>query len=205
MSRLRVAPIVEGHGEYASIRILLDRIWCEHFNGDYIEVLKPTRQPKGRLKKEDGLANAIRFAREKLTNPPASSESDPALILILIDADNDCPGEWGPRLLEWGKKSASDLDIACVLAVIDYETWFAATAESLKSYLDLPSSFVASVDAEKSRHGKRWVEGLFRGTKYSPTTDQPRMTSAMDLAICREHSPSFNKLCCEFEQRLQKN
>ena len=29
MSRLRVAPIVEGHGESYCIRILLERVWGE--------------------------------------------------------------------------------------------------------------------------------------------------------------------------------
>ena len=38
MSRLCVAPIVEGHGDDRAIRILLQRIWSELLGGDYVEV-----------------------------------------------------------------------------------------------------------------------------------------------------------------------
>ena len=33
--------------------------------------------------------------------------------------------------------------------------------------------------------------------------NQPRMTAAMDLALCRRRSPSFDKLCRELKQRLR--
>jgi hypothetical protein len=94
--------------------------------------------------------------------------------------------------------------MACVLANVEYETWFAAAAESLTKYLDLPAGFTASESPEDARHGKAWVKHYFRGTKYSETQDQPGMTAAMDLALCRRRSPSFDKLCRELEQRLRR-
>ena len=33
---------------------------------------------------------------------------------------------------------------------------------------------------------------------------QPGMTQAMDMALCRRRSPSFDKLCRELERRLQR-
>jgi Domain of unknown function (DUF4276) len=201
MSRLRVAPIVEGHGEVGSVRILLRRIW-ESLGGEFMEVLQPIRQPRGRLVKKDGLSNAIQLAHEKLNNPPIST--DPAIVLILIDADEDCPREWGPKLLDIAREVDSRMDVACVLAKLEYETWFVAAAESLEKYLELPLGFIASESPEEARHGKGWVKQHFRGTRYSETQDQPAMTSVMDLAVCRRRSPSFGKLCRELERRLRK-
>jgi hypothetical protein len=37
---------------------------------------------------------------------------------------------------------------------------------------------------------------------YAETVDQPRLTAAMDLQMCRERSKSFDKLCRELEKRL---
>ncbi len=201
MSRLRVVPIVEGNGEVECVRILIERIWAM-VGGEYVSVCRPILQSRGLLVKKEGLTRAIDLAREKLGDLPESS--DPEMVLILLDADEDCAYEWGRKLLGWGREAHSDLDLACVLAVSEYETWFAASAESLKKSLDLPPDFVASDDSEKSRHGKRWVERYRRGASYQETIDQPKMTSVMDLDLCRRRSRSFNKLCREFEQRLGK-
>lgn len=62
MSRLRVAPIVEGHGEYECVRILIERVWHELLGGEYIEVLRPIRQKRNRLVKAEELAKAVEFS-----------------------------------------------------------------------------------------------------------------------------------------------
>ena len=38
----------------------------------------------------------------------------------------------------WAKTARSDVDIMCIVANIEYETWFVAAAESLRDYLSLP-------------------------------------------------------------------
>ena len=201
MSRLRVAPIVEGDGEVACVRILLERIWYELLGGEYIDVVKPTRAKRDLLVKTGELEKSVRMASGKLGNPPNSS--DPALVLILIDADEDCPVELGPKLRDRTRiECPPEINVACVLAKSEYETWFAAAAESLRQYIDLPPDFVASEDVETSRQAKGWVKRHFRGTKYSETIDQPKMTKAMDLNLCRRRSPSFDKLCRNLQRRL---
>ena len=206
MSRLRVAPIVEGDGEVACVPILLRRIWYELLGGEYVDVLKPTRAKRDLLVKAGELEKSVRMASGKLGNPPEST--DPALVLILIDADEDCPKALGPSLRDRAKKVCpSEVEVACVLAKFEYETWFAAAAESLSGQLGLAADFSASEVPEESRLRKAWVIGHYRaqGKKYSETVDQPGMTSAMDLVLCRKRSPSFDKLCREFERRLQMN
>jgi Domain of unknown function (DUF4276) len=199
MSRLRVIPIVEGKGEFPSIRILLERLWYEMLGGEYINVLQPIVQDRGKLVKERELRKAVQYASKKLKY--SLGLPDPLLILILIDADKHCPKEWGPKLLQWARSEAPDDEVTCVLANVEYETWFVAAAESLTGFLDLPSDVQISDNPEELRLKKGWVEQRFRGTKYSPAVDQPRMTQAMDLALCRKRSPSFDKLCRELERR----
>ncbi len=135
MSRLRVAPIVEGHGEVAAVRILVQRIWTELYGGDYAEVIQPIRRPKSKLVKENELERAVRLATLKL-GLPAKSDL-PSLILILLDANGDCPAELGPDLLDRAREASGHMDTACVIAKVEYETWFVAAAESLAGFLQL--------------------------------------------------------------------
>jgi hypothetical protein len=202
LSRLRVLPVVEGHGEDNSVRILLQRIWGELFGGEYIEVLKPIRGKRHQLVKAAELGKALNLAVLKLREP---SRQTPSMILVLLDADSDPPCILGPSLLALAREIRADADVSCVIANIEYETWFVAAAESLSEYLDLPVNSAIPGDPERARHGKGWIQKNFRGVKYSETVDQPTMTQAMDLALCRQRSPSFDKLCRELEARLERN
>lgn len=196
MSRLRVAPIVEGEGEFACIRILLERIWREVLGGEFIEVLQPIRGSRGQIVKKERLQSFVGLALRKLKNPPVSS--DPALVLILIDADEDCPKKLAPRLLAIARAVYPPANVSCVLANVEYETWFVAAAESLGDYLHLAGDQVPP-SPEESKSRKAWVASHYagKGARYSETVDQPAMTRAMDLALCRSRSPSFDKLCRE--------
>jgi hypothetical protein len=124
---------------------------------------------------------------------------DPSLILVLFDADDDLPCVLAPQLISIVQSERAHLDVAIVLANPEFETWFAAAAELLTAHFDL--SLAAVEDRPESagqRKGavKRWMRG-----RYSETIDQPRLTAAMDLHLCRGRSPSFDKLCREVEKR----
>jgi hypothetical protein len=203
---LRVFPVVEGHGEEQAIRLLLTRIWTELLQVPYLEVLKPMRCPRTRLVRgADGsvidqasLQSLLDFAALKL----GSGSTDPGMVLFLLDADDAPACRLGPTLLANARSLRSDLDIACVLATPEYETWFVAAAESLGRFLHLGDENAAPLDPERNRLRKGWIEQRFRGIKYSETVDQPAMTKAMDLHLCRRRSPSFDKLCRELQKRL---
>lgn len=214
MSRLRVATIVEGHGEVIAIRKLLERIWSEIAGGEYIEVLRPILRPRSKLLRpgpkggpsvidQDEVSRAVKLANLALSSG-ANSEL-PKLVLILLDADSDCPGELAPRLKQAGEEEGSLFDLAVVLANVEYETWFVAAAPSLGDYLlleqhDAPTE-QAVLPPESRRAGKSWIEDRFKGQKYSETVDQVKLTARMDLEMCRNGSPSFDKLCRELESR----
>ncbi len=126
------------------------------------------------------------------------------MILILIDADADCARELGPKLLDIARESRRDKSISCVLAVVEYETWFVACATSLAELLNLGDGELPT-DPESHKMGKGWIERRFKGLKYSETVDQPKMTARMDLQMCRARSPSFDKLCRDMEQAARQN
>lgn len=102
--------------------------------------------------------------------------------------------------MEIVRRERPHLDIAIVLANTEFETWFAAAAESLTEFFDL-SVTAPALDPETAGQRKgavrRWMHG-----KYSETIDQVRLTQEMDLRMCRSRSPSFDKLCRELEKRM---
>ena len=202
MGRLRVAAIVEGHGEVQAFPILLRRIWIEFLGGEYIDILTPPiRQPRDKLakNKNDTLTRALQLAASKLKNS-RSDLPDPELILVLIDADDDLPCVLGPEMLAFAESSRGDFVVSCVVANVDFETWFIASATSLSDFLDDVAS--APADPEASRVGKGWIKRKFKGPKYSETIDQAKMAARMDLARCRDRSKSFDKLYRELEKQL---
>jgi len=198
MSELKIAPIVEGHGDQQSIRILLTRIWTELLGGGYLNVLTPIRSRRSKLVQTAELLRAVDLAALKLAAAPGQERR---LILILFDADDDLPCILAPRLREVLTAERPHLDIALVIANVEYETWFVAAAESLSSYLEVPDHSVPS-DPEGGRSGKGWIEHYFKRAKYTETLEQPRMTNMFDLNVCRLRSPSFDKLCRELGKRF---
>ena len=202
MRQLKVAPIVEGDGEVPAVPILLRRIATELISDAFIHVLRPIRQPRDRLlaNKDNCLRNSVGLAVHKLQQFQIPDARE--LVLLLVDADKDCAAKCGPQTQELLFAIREDLDSTCVLAVVEYETWFVAAAESLQKYLDVADTQQVPEDPERMRCRKKWVEDRFRGTKYVEPVDQPKLTAAMDLRICRRRSPSFDKLCREIEARF---
>lgn len=199
MSRITIAPIVEGHGDRGAIRILLQRVWTEVLGGEYAEILQPIRHPRTKLVQQDGLTRAVQLAALKLQHHRAPTNR---LILILIDSNHDCPAQEGPRLERLGVSVRSDMDVACVIAKMEYETWFVAAADSLSEFLHIDPPGEIPDDPEGARCGKRWIQQRFKMGKYSETVDQPRMTARMNLLTCRDRSPSFAALCRKVGRRL---
>jgi len=198
MSRLTVAPIVEGHGEQKSaVRTIVSRIWTEVLGAEYVNVLPPIRHPRTRLIRAEDLLKAVDLASLNLQK---QQSEDRSLILVLFDADEDLPCELAPPLLDVVRRGRPHLDVAIVLAKSEFETWFAAAAESLTKFFDL-AVVAPALDPEAARQRKATVQRWMHGA-YAPTVDQPRLAQAMDLALCRSRSKSFDKLCRELEKRL---
>ena len=196
---LRIAVIVEGHGEDSAIRGLLNRLWYEHLNGDGLEVLRPLRMSQGKLIQEDGLKKAVDAAKIDLDRRPPDEFRK--LVLILIDSEGKPPCQLAPQFLHWANQARMDADIACVLPHIMFETWFVAAASSLAGQNDLPGDLTTPDNPEENRLGKGWLKKQLP-RKYIETVDQARFIGRMNLAECRANSPSFDKLCRELQKRM---
>lgn len=202
MSRIRVAVVVEGDGDVVAVPVLLRRLWSE-LGGEFIEILSPPiRRKRDQFERQIELNKAVGLAAVKLKHSPPSE--DPSLVLLLFDRDPSPqpPCHLAPQASRWAVQAYGHLDIDCVVANIEYETWFVAAAESLAKFIELDENEPIPDAPEAQRCGKKWIESRFRGAKYSETQDQPRMSAAMDFAMARRRSPSFDKLCRELERRI---
>lgn len=199
MSRIRIVPIVEGQGDDAAVGVLLRRIWTEIVGGEFAEVLRAIRRPRGQFLRDgsDDIARSVQLAVGKLGAP------DAGLVLILVDAEGDCVkrGPLGPKVLAAAKAARADADVAVVIANVMYETWFVAAAKSLGKYLTASSIANAPDDPETVGAGKAWIKRNMQNGKYTETADQAALTATMDLQVCRQKSRSFDKLCRELERR----
>jgi hypothetical protein len=188
---IAIYPIVEGHGEVRAVPLLISRVAREICNKDYVEVLRPHRVPKGKMVAQGAraLQDAVAFGKLKI-----SQTGMPGAILVLLDADDDCPAELGPGLLD--QISRPDVPIGVVVAQREYETWFLAGAQSLRGHRGVSVTAVPPVDPEGIRGAKQHFERhlLVPGAAYQETVDQPAFTAALGLAEART-APSFDKLC----------
>ncbi|MCC7292976.1 MAG: DUF4276 family protein [Phycisphaerales bacterium] len=208
MIQLRVAPIVEGHGEVSAVPELLRRMGTELLGGAYIDVMRPIRQPRSKLLRrdaasgnirpdDDAISSAVRLAFSKLAQVRTHNVARSELILVLLDSNGDCAGRLAPSILDsMARATGKRGPVSVVLPVVEYESWFVAAARSLGDLLDVADSDIPASPLD-GHYGKAWIEQRFRGGNYSETVDQVRLTACMDLAECRRRARSFDKLCRE--------
>lgn len=190
---LRLACIVEGHGERESVRTLVQRIVAEQSPGAYIHVEQPLRIPKSRLLKIGELERAVELAARRAGANGA--------IFILLDSDDDCPAELGPQLLRRARAARGDVPIAVTVAKREFEAWFLAAAESLRGRRGLPVDLQAPPNPEEIRGAKEWLADRMTSGSYSETLDQPALTDSFDLNAARR-ADSFDKCWREVSRLL---
>ena len=182
---MRVASIVEGHGECEAVPILVRRI-AQTLDPALAPVVHPViRVPASKLVKQGEIERAIELAARKNAGQGG--------ILVLLDCDDGCPAEDGPALLQRAVKARSDLPVSVVFAKREFEAWFLAAAESLRGQRGLPDDFTGPPDPEAIRGAKEWLEDrLPRGLGYSESSDQPALTAVFDMNAARR-ADSFDK------------
>lgn len=68
----------------------------------------------------------MRHGLEKTVTFAARKVGPSGRILIIIDADDDCPATLGPELLQRVQEARPDRQISVVLAKSEFESWFLA-------------------------------------------------------------------------------
>ena len=170
-----IVPIVEGPGDKKAAPHLVRRILHERLCRYDLKV----EQPKG--------ANGRPRLLSRLEDFLAYAKKTPecAAILVLIDADKDCPRELGVQLARMSSDAGVGIPIAVVCAKPEYENWF------LASYEDFTG------DAEEFGGAKTWLttHRIQPGMAYKETSDQPRFSATMDIEAAFQTSRSFRRLC----------
>lgn len=165
-----VAPIVEGDGDVQAVPKLLGAISQD------LVTLRPVRFPKTKLLVAGGLERAAKIARANIRLPGES------LVLVLIDADEDCAATLGPELLRRVRTSAHDVECFVAIAVREYESWIVGGLTEL----NITSPETAGKPKDRLRE--------INGGRYSETVDQQVFTSRIDVHELARRSPSFRRL-----------
>lgn len=195
---LRIATIVEGHGEVEAVPILLRRIVQEICPGQLVAHLRPIRVKRQQIVKEGELERAVNLA--------ALRSGRDGCILILLDANGDCPRDLAPKLLQRACNARSDRIVKVVLAKMEYEAWFLAAVGSLAGSHGIASSARKPSEPESIRDAKGWLSSCMPpGWAYRATLHQPAFSRIIDLDCARQFSPSFAKLCRDIGSWLRNS
>ena len=182
----RIVTIVEGHGEVEAVPILLRRMAQRISPETAVDLPKPIRVNRNKVVRAGELERAVALAA-------ARAEAD-GCILILLDADEDCPANLAPRLLDRAVQARPDRDIRVVVAKMEYEAWFLAAAASLAGRSGIDEAIAPPDHPEAIRDAKGWLSARMpRGQPYRETLHQASFSAAFDLDSART-APSFDKL-----------
>jgi len=193
---MKVTAIVEGDGEVAAFPILLRRLrdWLTP-NNYVVEITKPIRVRRDRfLNKNEEFRRMLLLAADKCEQN--------GWILILLDADDDCPAQLGKQIINRAKEVLSEHRISVVLANQEYEAWFIAASESLNGHRGFSIIKNDKIEPEKIRGAKNWIGIRIKEGKYREVTDQPAFSAIMDLQQAKDKSRSFSKLCIEWQKNV---
>lgn len=181
-------PIVEGHGEVQALPILLRRIAAE--SGGQLAAIGVN--PPIRVKSGSFLNDRAYFGRY-VSLAVEKARQAAGVVLILLDCEDDCAAEVGPRLLAQARAVRADVSTLVCLAVREYETWFLAAAVSLRGQGGLPVDLEPPPDAQRIRDAKGWLSQRMPG-KYDPVVHQASFTKTFDLDAAKQGSRSFARL-----------
>ncbi len=192
---LSIATIVEGHGEVQALPLLLRRIAREVEVDLSVEVPRPIRVKRDKVVKAGELERVVELAARK-----GGTEG---CILILLDADDDCPRDLAPELLRRAREARPDREVRVVLAKAEYEAWFLAAAESIAGKRGISPSVTPPVDPESIQSPKAWLRRHMPSDQpYRESLDQAALSAVFDLEAARA-APSFDKLWRDVQALLE--
>lgn len=183
----RVAAIVEGDGEVEAVPLLIRRIARTVVPDLALETTRPFRVRRNQIVKSGQLERYVELVVRR--HGPECG------ILVLLDANGDCPADLGRELRDRVSRSRSDARVEVVLAKSEYEAWFLAALESLRGKRGIHAGATPPDEPEEIRDAKgRLRRETPRSQPYDPVDDQAALTSLFDLGQARERSPSFRKM-----------
>ena len=189
MSLPVVVPVVEGHGESTAVPLLLRRMWelgWEH------QVAQPFRVPRSDLVDPVKLNRAVAVASRNVRGPGG--------VLVLFDADDDCPVELNAKLQAVICDSRCPVEI--VVANREFEAWFLASISALRQHDAVQSDATYVGDPEQRRGAKEQLTKLMV-SPYREVRHQPAFSSLIDLETAWRNSRSFRRLITALHRLLE--
>ncbi|MCC6321192.1 MAG: DUF4276 family protein [Phycisphaerales bacterium] len=164
-----LASIVEGHGEVDAVPVLLRRLHPT------LSVSRPVRVKRQRIINPTEIDKYARMVEANIRQGEGRGG-----VLVVLDADNQCAAELGPRLQEQFARALGNRIVRVVFAVREFESWLVAGDDACTEV------------ADEARGGKAWLAQ--RLGRYSPTADQPRLCAQLDLSRAERTSRSFRRM-----------
>ena len=183
-----IQPIVEGDGEMPAVPVLLRKL-AELMEVPFVPIGTPFRSKRSLLGQKDGLQRVVQRAR---------AEPGCKAIVILFDADDDCPKTFASPLLRWAQEAAAPLPCGLVMANREYEAWLLANVEVLLQMRGISPAQPYLNDPEAKRDARGELESRFgKDFHYFEKKDQPALTAATDWKLVHQRCRSFRKMAKE--------
>lgn len=191
---MRITSIVEGHGEVPALPVLMRRLLYAEFPERVVDIRPPIRiKAQQFLKLGEDFRKAIELARRD-AGPNGA-------IFVLLDCEDECPAEVGPRILAAVRELVDDVEVSVALAYREYETWFVTVANSVAGLRGLPDDLTPPPNPEATRGAKEWLSAKL-GRPYLERQDQPALTEIFDYAAAARASDSLDKTLRELRRLL---
>lgn len=175
-----------------ALPLLLRRLAQRGEPGRAVVTPTPFRLPRGKFSVPGELERAVAVASRRVV--------DRGGVVVLLDADDDCPVELAEGLRARCAAVSGAVPVAVVVAQREFEAWFLAALPSLGGHPDVTSA-AAPAGPEVVRDAKGRLQEQMPLARYSPTRHQPAFVALMDLeqaGTCR----SFRKLRADVEALL---
>ena len=168
-----------------SLPVLIGQMARRVAPGFQLRIVRLVRTHGQQVVLPDRLEHAVETA--------ASKTGRDGRIMILLDSNRDYPQVLACASRRYKELARSARRIRVVLAKMEYEAWFMASADSLVGHCGITPSTTAVKHAESIRNAKGWLSRRMLGSRhYSSRDDQPALTRVFDLDAALS-APSVDK------------
>jgi len=187
MTNKTISLVVEGYGEENAFPNLMNRLLHNHFQR-YDLFTNTPKNAKGRHQLTQ-IGGFEKYIYHCIRIDKADG------ILILLDADDDCPIDLAQDFYMRVQQMNIHVPIALVCAKCEYEAWFLANIDALIQNGLLKSDVTYHTSKiEEKRDVKGWLSSNMPSGKYKEVTDQLKMTRYIEFERTSDLSRSFRRL-----------
>lgn len=184
-----IACIVEGDGEVAALPVLLRRLatWLTP-DAPMPRIAPPIRAPRDKLLRRPAeLSRHLQLAAAKCGLG--------GWILILLDADDECPAVLGADLRQRAQELVPHRPVAVVLANREFDAWFIASATSLEGCRGFSVGAQPIPLAEGPRDAKGWIRQRMSSPAYAAYHRSASLCSKIRPGDGPDSQPILPKTC----------